>query len=54
MGTYPMTVGQLRPQHFLYFLPEPQGQGSLRPTLHTDVGKDDKGISTGCNWPVAH
>src|SRR5215468_9918443 len=23
----------LAPQHFLYFLPEPQGQGSLRPTL---------------------
>src|SRR5579863_1209435 len=23
----------LRPWHFLYFLPEPQGQGSLRPTL---------------------
>ena len=21
------------PQHFLYFLPEPQGQGSLRPTF---------------------
>src|SRR5438270_13747186 len=21
------------PQHFLYFLPDPQGQGSLRPTL---------------------
>src|SRR5437764_6145307 len=21
------------PQHFLYFLPEPHGQGSLRPTL---------------------
>src|SRR5215813_10446605 len=21
------------PQHFLYFFPEPQGQGSLRPTL---------------------
>jgi hypothetical protein len=24
---------QLRPQHFLYFLPEPHGHGSLRPTL---------------------
>src|SRR5262249_7806715 len=23
----------LTPWHFLYFLPEPQGQGSLRPTL---------------------
>lgn len=22
-----------RPQHFLYFFPEPQGQGSLRPIL---------------------
>ena len=21
------------PQHFLYFLPDPQGQGSLRPTV---------------------
>jgi hypothetical protein len=21
------------PQHFLYFLPEPQGHGSFRPTL---------------------
>jgi SRSO17 transposase len=26
-------ASQFRPQHFLYFLPEPQGQGSLRPTL---------------------
>jgi len=24
---------QLRPQHFLYFLPDPQGHGSLRPSL---------------------
>jgi hypothetical protein len=24
---------QLAPQHFLYFFPLPQGQGSLRPTL---------------------
>ena len=30
MGTYPMTVGQLRPQHFLYFLPEPQGCFGIR------------------------
>ena len=27
------------PQHFLYFLPEPQGQGSLRPTLTTLDGE---------------
>src|SRR5215207_6851870 len=25
--------GQLRPWHFLYFLPEPHGHGSLRPTF---------------------
>ena len=25
--------GSQAPQHFLYFLPEPQGHGSLRPTL---------------------
>jgi len=24
-----------RPQHFLYFLPDPQGQGSFRPTRGT-------------------
>ena len=24
---------QFRPQHFLYFLPEPQGHGSFRPTF---------------------
>ena len=29
------------PQHFLYFLPEPQGQGSLRPTLTTFDGEGD-------------
>ena len=28
-----ITVSQFRPQHFLYFLPLPQGQGWLRPTL---------------------
>jgi hypothetical protein len=38
-------AGQLRPQHFLYFLPEPQGHGSLRPTLFVGVGEDD-----GCVW----
>jgi hypothetical protein len=27
-------------QHFLYFLPLPQGQGSFRPTLSTFVGKE--------------
>jgi hypothetical protein len=34
-------LGQLRPQHFLYFFPEPQGHGSLRPTLPVGVKKDD-------------
>jgi Transposase zinc-ribbon domain len=28
---------QCSPQHFLYFLPEPQGQGSLRPTLFAGI-----------------
>jgi hypothetical protein len=26
------------PQHFLYFFPDPQGQGSLRPTLRRNAG----------------
>lgn len=26
-------LGQLRLQHFLYFLPDPQGQGAFRPTF---------------------
>ena len=29
---------QLLPQHFLYFLPLPQGQGSLRPIFSTLAG----------------
>lgn len=29
----PRTIYPAAPQHFLYFLPLPQGQGSLRPTL---------------------
>jgi hypothetical protein len=35
---------QFRPQHFLYFLPEPQGQGSLRPTLPGGAAKDEGGV----------
>src|SRR6185436_3831158 len=36
------------PWHFLYFLPEPQGQGSLRPTLASlwTVGCGRDGPST--------
>jgi hypothetical protein len=30
--------GDVAPQHFLNFLPEPQGQGSLRPTLADRIG----------------
>ncbi len=33
-------VDQFAPQHFLYFLPDPQEQGSLRPTLLL-LGKPD-------------
>ena len=29
----PWGLDQFRPQHFLYFLPDPQGHGSFRPTL---------------------
>src|SRR5216684_3246172 len=39
----------LAPWHFLYFLPEPQGQGSLRPTLapaRTGLG------ASACAGPV--
>ena len=36
--------GLLRPQHVLYFLPDPQGHGSLRPTLFAGVEKDDRGV----------
>ncbi len=35
---------QFRPQHFLYFLPEPQGHGSLRPTFSFAAEDDDVGI----------
>jgi hypothetical protein len=41
-------VGQLRPQHFLYFLPEPQGHGSLRPALPVGVQKDDGCVTKSC------
>jgi len=32
---------QFKPQHFLYFLPDPQGHGSLRPSFPpvADVGR---------------
>jgi len=30
--------GALTPQQRLYFLPEPQGQGELRPTLEKGAG----------------
>src|SRR5271165_4149716 len=32
-GYKPLRAYVYAPQHFLYFLPLPQGQGSLRPTL---------------------
>ena len=35
------------PQHFLYFLPLPQGQGSLRPTFWAAV------LRTGCFFTVS-
>src|ERR1700677_2174416 len=33
LGLTPVIDHELMPWHFLYFLPEPQGQGSLRPTF---------------------
>src|SRR4030042_5400665 len=33
-----MCLSPQRPQHFLYFLPLPQGQGSLRPTFSGLLG----------------
>src|SRR4030042_1153933 len=30
---YDVAVESMAPWHFLYFLPDPHGQGSLRPTL---------------------
>ena len=30
---------RLRPQHFLYFLPLPHGQGSFRPTRGVEAGR---------------
>ena len=38
---------QFKPQHFLYFLPEPHGHGSSHPTLGFGVEKDDMGIWAG-------
>jgi hypothetical protein len=43
----PLPRSQFRPQHFLYFLPEPQGHGSLRPTFSFAVENDDVSISGG-------
>lgn len=31
------TADQLRPQHFLYFLPYPHGHGSLRPAFPKEL-----------------
>jgi hypothetical protein len=36
--------GQLRPQHRLYFFPDPHGHGSLRPTF-------PKFGASSLNWP---
>ena len=38
MPCYAHFTPVVAPQHFLAFLPEPQGQGSLRPTLVTRWG----------------
>ncbi len=32
-----MIADQLRPQHFLYLLPDPHGHGSLRPTFPKEL-----------------
>ena len=40
---------QPAPWHFLYFLPEPQGQGSLRPTLGASRRT---GSAFGTTWPA--
>src|SRR5689334_17951414 len=48
------------PWHFLYFLPEPQGQGSLRPTLSSlrwtvgaDTGSSPRfSVSLGCGREI--
>ena len=37
----------IRPQHCLYFLPEPQGHGSLRPTFVVT-----RWLSYGSNYPA--
>ena len=35
-GSYCVRIQSCLPQQFLYLRPEPQGQGSLRPTLASD------------------
>ncbi len=42
------------PQHFLYFFPEPQGQGSLRPTLLFVVVNNDLDICAGLQFASRH
>jgi len=42
-----MVGGLLAPQHFLYFLPDPQGQGSFRPTLDDRNGALRAGTAGG-------
>ena len=45
----PPEVHAATPQHFLYFLPLPQGQGSLRPTF----GASRRTVLPGSfTWPV--
>src|SRR5207249_11647192 len=41
---YPLSFPR---QHFLYFLPLPQGQGSLRPTLRAARGGGGSGARAG-------
>ena len=42
-----MVGGVLAPQHFLYFLPDPHGQGSLRPTFDDRNGALQTGAAGG-------
>jgi hypothetical protein len=52
----PVTMSTVLPQwrqHFLYFLPLPHGQGSLRPTLTFDAlptGADPEGVGLDCQY----
>src|SRR3990172_7921396 len=59
MCVYEVEVGtpNQAPQHFLYFLPLPQGQGSLRPIFFPAilmgaveaVGRSDRSANRGCD-----